>query len=548
MLNKRVFTILCVAGIAVNGIGLFTGVMMIDGALYALIAKNMVMNANYEFLTLHGFDWLDKPHFPFWCAALSYRMFGITDFAYKLPAFIFWLVGAWYTYLLARRLHGSNVARIAVLVYLGALHLLLCNSAVNAEPYLTGMIVAAIYHFYRTYRGDTFGQLLLGVLWAAMAVMTKGIFVLIIIGSGFIILWLVRKEWRQFLNYRWYVAAALALVLILPELYSLYNQFDTRPAAEVFGRTHVSGIRFFFWDSQFGRFFNSGPITGHGDPFFYLHTTLWAFLPWSLLLPFAVYFSFGKRKPAIGHRLLWGSIGITLLLFSASQFQLPHYLNALFPLMSIWVAQLLAGMNRLPMNRIMHRIQWYSGLLIIALLCTLVFLFHSDDWWIFSIGIAFAGGAVLIYSSRVSPNHTLFASYAVGLLLGIFYGGYLYPGLLSYQSGGRMGRFINAHLAEESHPDRVYVLDQEIENFTLGFRCELPLQAIRSGEQWEAVNDGSLLAVSTERLDEIPDRYEVESVASFAGYRVSRMTPNFFYYRTRGAQLGKFHLVRLRKR
>jgi len=548
MLNKRVFLLLCVIGIAVNGIGLFTGVMMIDGALYALIAKNMVLNANFEFLTLHGFDWLDKPHFPFWCTALSYRVFGITDFAYKLPAFIFWLIGLWYTYLLARRLHGRNVARIAVLIYLSALHLLLCNSAVNAEPYLTGMIVAAIYHFYRTYRGNAFSQLLMGTLWTAMAVMTKGIFVLIIIGSGFMVLWLVRKEWRQFLNYRWYLAVALLLVFILPELYCLYYQFDVRPMAEVFGRTHVSGIRFFFWDSQFGRFFNSGPITGHGDPFFYLHTLLWAFLPGSLLVPFAVYFSVAKRKPAIGHPLLWGSILITLLLFSASQFQLPHYLNALFPLMSIWVAQLLAGMDRLPLNGVIHRVQWYSGLLIVILLCTLVFLFHDDNWWMFAIGIAGVGGATLVYGRRISANHTLFVSYAVGLLIGIFYGAYLYPGLLSYQSGDQMGRFINANLTGESHPDRIYVLDQEIENFTLGFRCEMPLRAIRSGEQWETLNDGSLLAVSTERLNEIPRDYEVEPVASFVGYRVSRLTPEFFYYRTRDAQLSKFQLVRLKKR
>lgn len=402
MLRKRAFTLLCIAGIAVNGIGLFTGVMMIDGGLYALIAKNMVWNANYEFLTLHGFDWLDKPHFPFWCMALCYRIFGITDFAYKLPAFIFWLVGALYTFLLARSLHGQHVARIAVLIYFSALHLLLCNSAVNAEPYLTGMIVAAIYHLYRTYRGDTFDQLLLGALWAAMAVMTKGIFVLIVMGSGFIVLWLIRREWWQFLNYRWYLAMALILVFILPELYCLYKQFDARPTAEVFGRTNVSGIRFFFWDSQFGRFFNSGPIRGHGDPFFYLHTMLWAFLPWSLLLPFAVYFSFGKkRKPAIGHPLLWGSTLITLLLFSASQFQLPHYLNALFPLMSIWVAQLLVGMDRLPGIGTMHHTQWYSGLLIVALLCTLTFFFRSEGWWVLGIIILVAGGSVLVYTHRI---------------------------------------------------------------------------------------------------------------------------------------------------
>ncbi|MGK6350849.1 ArnT family glycosyltransferase [Parapedobacter sp. DT-150] len=547
MLSKRVFTLLCVIGIAVNGIGLFTGVMMIDGALYALIAKNMVLAGNYEFLTLHGFDWLDKPHFPFWCTALSYRVFGIDDFAYKLPAFVFWLIGALYTYLLARRLHGGHVARIAVLVYLSALHLLVCNSAVNAEPYLTGMIVAAIYHFHRAYRNNTFHQLILGALWSAAAVMTKGIFVLIIIGGGFIVLWLIRKEWRQFLNYRWYLAVALLLVFILPELCCLYRQFDARPEVEVFGQKGVSGIRFFFWDSQFGRFFNSGPIKGHGDPFFYLHTTLWAFLPWSPLLLSAAYFSVG-RKTKIGHPLVWGTVSVALLLFSASQFQLPHYLNALFPLMSIWVAQLLTRMDRLPAGGVMHRIQWYSGLLIVVLLGVLSFLFHSWDWWGYCAFIAIAGGLALVFTRQVSTNNTLCVSYSVGLLIGMFYGGYLYPGLLTYQSGDRMAHFINTRIAGGGWPDHIYVLDYEINNFTLGFQSDVPLQAIRSGEQWETIGDDCWLAVNTERMSEIPDRYKVEMVASFSGYRVSRLTPKFFYYRTRGAQLGQFHLVRLKRR
>lgn len=109
-----------------------------------------------------------------------------------------------------------------------------------------------------------------------------------------------------------------------------------------------------------------------------------------------------------------------------------------------------------------------------------------------------------------------------------------------------MGRFVNAHMVEENRPERIYVLDYEPENFMFGFRCEVPLQAIRSGEQWETVNDGSLLAVSTERVDEIPNHFEAVPVASFAGYRVSRLTSAFFDYRTRDTQLSKFNLVRLK--
>lgn len=64
----------------------------------------------------------------------------------------------------------------------------------------------------------------------------------------------------------------ILLIFISPELICLYIQFDSHPEKIVFGNTHVSGIRFFFWDSQFGRFFNTGPIKGKGDPFFlYAH-------------------------------------------------------------------------------------------------------------------------------------------------------------------------------------------------------------------------------------------------------------------------------------
>ncbi len=127
-------------------------------------------------------------------------------------------------------------------------------------------------------------QLVAGSLLAACAVMTKGPFVLITIGAGFVIDWLIKKDWKQLLHPRWWLALVLVTFFIIPELYCLYVQFDAAPQKIVFGHTGVSGLRFFFWDSQFGRFFNTGPIRGKGDPFFYFHTLLWAFLPWSLLL------------------------------------------------------------------------------------------------------------------------------------------------------------------------------------------------------------------------------------------------------------------------
>ena len=281
---QKWFIPLLIPAILINAGGLFIRILEPDGALYATISKTIAQTGDFINLRVEGRDWLDKPHFPFWMAALSMRLFGINSFAYKLPAVLFWALGGWYTYRLALSLYGKTTARLSVLVYVSAAQLVISNNDVRAEPYLTGLVIAAVYHFYKASRTRPGIHLLAGSFFAACAMMTKGPFVLITVGAGFVLDWIVGKQWDQFLNIRWWIALAWMAVFITPELYCLYIQFDCHPEKLVFGNQHVSGIRFFFWDSQFGRFFNSGPIKGNGDPFFFFHTLLWVFLPWSLLL------------------------------------------------------------------------------------------------------------------------------------------------------------------------------------------------------------------------------------------------------------------------
>ena len=54
-----------------------------DGAVYASIAKTMVQRHNYLELMVQGQDWLDKPHVPFWLAALAFRLFGVQTWAQR---------------------------------------------------------------------------------------------------------------------------------------------------------------------------------------------------------------------------------------------------------------------------------------------------------------------------------------------------------------------------------------------------------------------------------------------------------------------------------
>jgi len=110
--SPRLFAVLLALAIAVNFSGLFLTIIGPDGTLYASIAKTMALQGNFIELFANGTDWLDKPHFPFWITALSFKTFGFSDWSYKLPAILFLLGGAGYTYLLALRLYKSvEIAR-----------------------------------------------------------------------------------------------------------------------------------------------------------------------------------------------------------------------------------------------------------------------------------------------------------------------------------------------------------------------------------------------------------------------------------------------------
>jgi len=450
-----------IIGIAVNSLGLLSPIIEPDGALYATLAKNMVLSNNYQNMTLQGNDWLDKPHFQFWVTAFCFKIFGINTIGYKLPAFLFWLLGAFYTYRFAQLFYSKTIAQLSVLIYLTAFHLVLSNNDVRAEPYLTGLIIAAIYHCYRGVTSQQFLQIVWCSLFTAAAIMTKGIFALIIIFSGPILHWLFSKQ----LNWSFIKSLSfiffLTLVFITPEILSLYFQFDVHPEKIVFGHTHTSGIKFFFWDSQFGRFFNTGPIRGEGDPFFFLHTSLWAFFPWSILFFVSVFQKIKNIKTDNTERItLFGTI-ITFLLFSLSKFQLPHYLNIVFPLMCILTAQFILSIKKE---------KWTVGFLALStVLCFIIVLFLAyfslpQLIWQTCVVLIIILFLFLKFSNENSLVRWTSFAYCSSLMMYAFINLFLVPTLMQYESGLSAANFLNT-----KNISSVVMLRKEDESYSLDF-------------------------------------------------------------------------------
>ncbi len=549
--HKRLtyFVILALAILA-HLTGLLNDLFISDSALYASIAKEMVLSNNFLDLTYDGVDWLDKPHFPFWITAISFKIFGINTLAYKLPALLFTLLSLFYTYKLAKELYNQETALLAVLILATAEHLVISNNDVRAEPYLTGLIIASIYYYHRLVREFRFMPLLLASFFAGLAVMTKGLFTLIpIVGAvgGELI---IKRNWKAVLSWRWVLSIGLILLFVSPELYALYHQFDSHPEKIVYGRTGVSGIRFFLWDSQVGRFFNTGPIQGKGDPFFFLHTLLWAFIPWAVLMYYSLFRKLKDNLPKLRYDqefyTLSGAL-LTLLVFSFSRFQLPHYTNVIFPLLAIITAAFIQKQLNKAETRFYNISQCVNIFLILCLLFLVHFLFKPETVSLSAIAGFFlaAAGVVLVLRSPSAWKMKIFYFSCLASILFNFYLNLLfYPKLLEYQSGIKAASYANLN-----HPgENINTLG--VLSFTLHFHAEAEVRDNRSIKELfdKAQGTDYLLFTSKTYLDSLDmHRLNYQVLKSFDHYHTTMLTGTFLNRNTRKEALHKQYMLSVRQ-
>jgi len=547
--NTNKWLYLFMAGaVLINFSGLFVTIIGPDGTLYATIAKTMVLHHDYVNLYSMGADWLDKPHFPFWVTALSFNLFGISTWSYKLPGILFLLMGAYYTYLFAKSLYNKEIALWSVLILLTAQHIILSDNDVRAEPYLTGLIIASVYHLYKAYLQNNYWQLVAGCVFAACAIMTKGMFALIPIGGAIAGHLIITKQWKKLFHWRWLIAAVLILIFILPELYCLYEQFDLHPEKAVFGQKAVSGIRFFFWDSQFGRFFNTGPIKGHGDPFFFVHTTLWAFLPWSLLL-FAAIFQFIKKGRKNVQSYEWlclcGSL-LTFLVFSASKFQLPHYLNIVFPFFAIITAQYLYNLNAEKSIRAVRITQTIVISLVLILIIALEYFFRPTVFnWLTGAIMLILLVALFLMPKPIAnkPYYRIGVStLLVSFILNVYMNLAFYPSLLHYQAGTEAALWIN-----QNNKDKLPVVQSGDVPFAMEFYLDQPLTNINVDGTGTLPPKPFLLSAQSDIIRGLAAKgWKMQTLKTFDKYWISRLKLTFLNKATRGKEITQNQLVVVR--
>ncbi|MBC2839978.1 glycosyltransferase family 39 protein [Robiginitalea sp. SC105] len=532
--------------------GLPATLMENDSAQFAVMAMRMVQENDFINLVKGTEQYLDKPHLHYWLAALSYKVFGIHDWAYRLPAVLMTLLAALSCYGLGKLLYNANAGRLAALIFMSAQTIVLSVIDVRTDAVLTGFTALAIWQLLRYLKNGSLSGLLWGALGAGLAFSTKGQIALLVIGLPLICHLAWTRQWRRLADPRLLLALLVFGLAISPMLYAYYQQFDLHPEKVIRGRGNRSGILFIFWEQSFERLSGEGVGKNSSDYFFFFHTFLWVFLPWTLLglaafgnrVPGVVRAMAGRRKQA-GEVLTLGGIALIFLIISFAQFKLPHYLNILIPLFAVLTAGYLDALREQEKWRWLRRAaRLQTGILGVVLLAVGAILF-----WVFPVSPWLAAGTLLLLSGLAFLIWRLHSDPLVRICLisvlastgiNIVLNSHFYPELLRYQAGSELAR---TYLREVPGTPPIYKFTGE-HTWALDFYTRQPLRLAPAvspdslAGRWVYVDDRQ-----REALAEAGFRWERELSAD--QFRISRLQAKFLNPETRTDVLNKRYLLLL---
>ena len=523
--------------------------MTLDSYLYAEIAREMAINNNYWELNYRNNDWLDKPHLLFWLSALSMELFGINHFAYRLPSILMFLVGLRYVWLLANYDYAKKTAYIAVIITAISQHLISSTSDLRTDTLLLGFIVMAVYYCRVLISDNKPRYILLGAMALSAALMTKGIFVLLVPCGGVLAYLLYIGKWQHIFNFRWCLLAILCLIFILPMLTAYYFQFDAQPHKQLkmqdWGTVSgVSAIKFYFWDSQIGRVFNTGLVKGTGTKWFYLITILWAFLPWGWLCYVSLFEQFKKILHRKDPAIFYLGCGLPLfVVYSLSSFQLPHYINILYPFFSIWIAHFLCSKDGLKVSSILVKIQELQFIIILPFLVYIFIIFNPslsismlDNLAVWLVGFVLI--FLLLKEKSQNIKKLIYASAIMMIMINYSINRILLPQLLEYQCGPQIAHYIKNNRLD----DLPIYINEEI--LGVDFYVNDVIPPLPDIDNISA-NKFYLITMNTQKL--LNYGYSYETLFTAPHYSISVPTMEFWQHNSRSTVTSNCYLALLTK-
>lgn len=127
-----------------------------DEAWYGEIARNILRTGDLFRLSWNGDPYTDHPPFGFWLIAISFKIFGISEFWARFPSAISGLISVLITYLIGKELFNKWVGIASAVALPSAFWFLYRARSGNLDIFLTLMFLLAFYFALKSLKKSVF--------------------------------------------------------------------------------------------------------------------------------------------------------------------------------------------------------------------------------------------------------------------------------------------------------------------------------------------------------------------------------------------------------
>jgi 4-amino-4-deoxy-L-arabinose transferase-like glycosyltransferase len=145
-----------------------------DEPKYAFAASKMIETGDFISPTFNCQPRFDKPPLIYWAIAVSYKIFGVSDWAARVPSLLATLGVMLLIYRASKQRFDHWTGVLSVFVFASILHVWIMGRAVAPEMLLVFFEASAIFSFYQGIGKEKKGHLYLGYVFSAFAFLTKG--------------------------------------------------------------------------------------------------------------------------------------------------------------------------------------------------------------------------------------------------------------------------------------------------------------------------------------------------------------------------------------
>jgi 4-amino-4-deoxy-L-arabinose transferase-like glycosyltransferase len=391
----------------------------VDEGAFTEATREMLVSGDWGHTTLNGLDRFDKPIGVYWLQALSASIFGVNEFAFRLPS----ALSGWIASLALARFAffqwGRRAAITAAIISATSLGPWAIARTATADALLGLFFVLIFLDLWRALSSEGKLHARCVALWVALGILVKGP-VALLLPLGTMILYGIFVPESRLLVKKFMLDWASWMILVAVSLpWYLYAYLRH-------GQTFVEG---FFLKHNVERFMGSMEgHSGHWAYFLIALPLLW--LPWSGLF-FRALFHIRLQWHQAFFRYCWLWFAFVFCFFSVANTKLPHYLLYAEPAMCLiltyssldakkswWLAGTLAVLGLSVMLLLPSYLQSHPDLLADAYYKALMVSSEKSDMkvWLFAFPLIIYLGSVLRYLFRNSEAVMEFSALSLGVI------------------------------------------------------------------------------------------------------------------------------------